>query len=251
MTVSSVSGTSYASYYSSSYSSSSAAESPAEVGIDERTEAQATGYSTGADNMASAQDLLNVSDSALASISDYLQRIRELAVQASSDLLSESDLAAIQAEIEQNLQGIADISSNTTYNTQNLLDGSTEEYQIATDGSGNATTVTTTNATLDALGLTGFDVTGDYDISTIDSAIELVTKARAEGGAQSNTLSYAQDLATMQASYLQAKADDEELNKMIEEYQERKKEQALQQYRIQMQRKQQQAQQVAVTNLFV
>jgi flagellin len=248
MTISSVSNTGYSSY--TNYTGSSAAESPAQVGIDERQTAQANGYSVGSVNITSAQSMLNVADGAMSGITDYLQSIRELAVQASNDLLSDSDKQHIQDQIEQYKQGITDITANTSYNTKNLLDGSNENFQIATDGNGNATEVTTSNTTLESLGIADFDVTGDFDLSVIDQAIEHVSTSRASSGAQSNALSYAQDYADYNASTLKAQADDEKLNALIEEAQKRKREQALESYRIQMQKNKIRDAQTATTNLF-
>ncbi|MCR5667318.1 MAG: flagellin FliC5 [Eubacterium sp.] len=249
MDVSSVSSSYYT--YSNYSSSSSYATDAAGATIEEATTTQTNGAAVGSDNITSAQSLLNVSDSALASIQDYLQSIRELAVQASNATLSDSDKAAIQSQIEEYLQGIADVTSNTTYNTHNLLDGTDSEYEIATDSDGGSTTVTTGNATLDALGLTGLDVTSeDFDISVIDDAISTVSSLRSQGGAQYNALTYAYNIN--QDKLLQeAKDADEELEQMIETYQSRKKQNQLEQYRIQMQKKQQEAQEQTVTNLFV
>lgn len=254
MTVSSVSGAGSGLYYSSYTSSNSSgsydSSSPADIGIDEREEAQANGYNVGTSNITSAQSMLNISDGALSSISDYLQSIRELAIQASNDLLTDDEKQTIQDQIEEYKQGISDISGDTTYNTKNILDGSEEEFQIATDANGNSMTVTISNATLDALGITDFDVTEEFDLSTIDSAIEQVSSSRASGGAQYNALSYASNYASYQATYLKAKADDEELEEMIQQSQKMKREQALQAYRIAMQKNSKEAAEVATTNLF-
>ncbi len=102
-----ISGVSYSSY-SSTYSQiasgsklQSASDGASELAIVEEENVQVTGYEVGSDNMASAVDALNISDTALGAIGDYLQRIRELAVEASNDLLSDSDKESIQAEIDE------------------------------------------------------------------------------------------------------------------------------------------------------
>lgn len=50
--------------------------------------------------------------------------------------------------------------------------------------------ISTENATLENLGIKDFDLTKDFDISTIDNAIKMVEEARSNNGASYNALSY-------------------------------------------------------------
>ena len=169
----------------------SASDGAAELTIAQKQDAQVAGYDAGTNNMKSAQDALNVSDSALSSITDYLQRIRELAVQASNDAtLGTGDKQSIQDEIDQMKQGISDVASSTNYNTKNLLDGTNTNFQLVTDSNGNSTSFQTPNATLAALGIDTFDVTGNFDIKTVDAAIEKVSASQSSIGAQTNAIGY-------------------------------------------------------------
>lgn len=60
-----------------------------------------------------------------------LQRMRELAVQSANDTNTDSDRAEMQKEVDQLAQALSDISEDTEFNTQNLLDGSFEgTFQI-------------------------------------------------------------------------------------------------------------------------
>lgn len=166
----------------------SSADDAAGLAISEKLTSQENGLNKGTQNAQSGQNLLNVSDGALGSITDNLQRIRELAVQASNGLLTDSDKKDIQAEVDQLKQGIGDIADQTTFNTKPLLNGDSSLY-MATDSNGNSVSVNTTNATLSSLGIEDFDVTGNFSIDTIDKALDKVTTARAKGGAQYNALS--------------------------------------------------------------
>ncbi|MCR5545672.1 MAG: flagellin [Lachnospiraceae bacterium] len=216
-----------------------AADGAAETAIAEELETQSTGYSVGADNIASGIDLSNIEDSALSSISDYLQRIRELALQASSDLLSDTDKAAIQAEIDELKQGISDVASQSTYNTINLLDGSTSTLSLATDANGNSTSVSGYDATLEALGIADFDVTGDFDISVIDDAIEAVTSTRTAIGAKTSALEYAYNYNTsaeLATNSVHSTLEDLDIYEYVTE---QKKKETLDTYKLMMQKKQQ------------
>lgn len=166
-----------------------AADGAAELAISEGMTAQTNGLNVGADNISNARNLLNISDGALGSIHDSLQRIRELAVEASNGTLTSSDRESIQWEIDQLKDEISSVAKNTNYNTKNLLDGSETELSIET-GSGKKN-VSLTDASLEALGIKDFNVTGKFNLKDIDEAIKKVSSARSKAGAQYNALEHA------------------------------------------------------------
>lgn len=242
-TISGIGSNSYSSYssygnFASGKKVNSAADGAAELSIIEKQDAQIRGTNAGTNNIASAQDMLKVSDGAMEGITDYLQRMRELAVQASNTAtMTDSDRANIQMEIDQLKQGISDIASNTSFNTKPLLDGSNSQFQIATDSNGTSMEVTTANATLAALGIEDFDVTGDFDIGTLDTALERVSSSRSSGGAQSNALSYAYSNNTNTAlNTLASKSRLEDLD-FPEAISEKKKQETLHEYSMFMQKR--------------
>lgn len=63
-------------------------------------------------NIDQATSWLNTADSALGSVTDALHRARELAVQATSSTLSQSDRGAIQAEVTQLQQHVLTVSQS-------------------------------------------------------------------------------------------------------------------------------------------
>ena len=166
-----------------------AADGAAELAISEGMTAQTNGLNVGADNISNARNLLNISDGALGSIHSSLQRMRELAVQASNGTLTASDRESMQWEVDQLKQEIASVAKNTNYNTKNLLDGSFSELSVET-GSGTKN-ISLTNASLEALGIKDFDVTGKFSLKTLDDAISKVSSARSKAGAQYNALEHA------------------------------------------------------------
>ena len=139
----------------------SAADGAAEKAIAEKENAQINGLDQGRRNAEDGKSLLNVADGAMSGIADNLQRIRELAVQASnSAILSDKDLRMIQDEIDQLKQGISDIANNTEFNTKKLLDGSCGDVHIQSGANeGQGLTLDIGAATLEALGIQDFDVT--------------------------------------------------------------------------------------------
>ena len=119
----------------------SAADNAAGLAIAQKMLSQSNGYDMGTRNAATSQDMVNVADGSLSTITDSLQRIRELGIQASNTAIyGEDDRAAIQQEIDQLKQSISDAGKNTQFNGRNLLDGSMGSSHVASgpDGSGMA-----------------------------------------------------------------------------------------------------------------
>lgn len=150
----------------------SAKDNAAGTAIVEGMKAQATEQSIIADGASSKKDSLQVTDGALQSITDNLNRIRELSIQSGNATYSTEDKESLQKEIEQLKQGISFTAKNTEFNTKKVLDENTEN-----------------NATLQALGMEGYDVTnGNFDVSVIDDAIQMINSNRSSIGASSNAL---------------------------------------------------------------
>jgi len=169
----------------------SAADGAAELAISEKMKSQVGGLEQGSRNVESGIDAIKIQDSALGEVTDYLQRIKELAVAASNSFtVSDSDKAIYQKEIDQLKEGIAGVANVTTYNEKNLLDGSTGELNITTDNNGTSTKIAGADSTLEALGIKDFDVTKDFDLKDIDKALEKVSSMRSDAGATQNSLEH-------------------------------------------------------------
>lgn len=238
--ISGVSSNSYADYgrFASGKKVQSAADGAAELSIIEKENAQIRGMQAGANNMKSGKDVINIADAALGGVTDYLQRIRELALGAmNTATVTDSDRRAMQDEIDQLKQGISDIASQTQYNTKNLLDGSQTDFNLAIDANGNSTSFSTGNATLDALGIADFDVTKDFDLGAIDGALSKVSSQRGSMGAQSNGLDHAlryNSGAVYNLTGAKSKLEDLDYPQAVSE---KKKKETLQLYALMMQKR--------------
>lgn len=198
----------------------SAADDASGLSIAEKLKAESNGLTAGAQNAEAGKNALNVADGAMEGITDYLQRIKELSVKASNGLNSAADLQAIQKEIDQNLMGIQDIAKNTEYNTMKLLDGSMADMDLATKPDGSGQKIQMTNATLEALGIDGYNVTGSFDMSRIDDALKKVSESRSTIGAGVNSLEHAYSYnqnAALQQTASQSRIEDLDMPKAISE----------------------------------
>jgi flagellin len=106
----------------------SAADDPSGLAIATRLSAQASAFDQGSLNVQDMNNAATVADGALQTETNILQRIRDLAVEASSDVTSSNDKLSLQAEVSQLLLEVNRISQNTNFNGQALLDGSHEGF---------------------------------------------------------------------------------------------------------------------------
>ena len=102
----------------------SAADDAAGFAISEKMRAQISGLEVAIRNTQDATSMLQVAEGALGETNSMLQRMRELAVQASNDTLTSQDRSYIQLEINQLEDQIDRIAKTTQFNKKRLLDGS-------------------------------------------------------------------------------------------------------------------------------
>jgi flagellin len=113
----------------------SAKDDAAGLAISDRMNAQIRGMNQATRNANDGVSMAQTAEGALASSGDILQRIRELAVQSSNASNSSSDRQALQTEVTQLGSELNRIASTTSFNGQNLLDGTmgTANFQVGAD----------------------------------------------------------------------------------------------------------------------
>ncbi len=217
----------------------SAADDAAGLTISESMKEQENGLNAATQNAKQGVDALNIADGALGQITDNLQRIYELSVKASNSFMNTpGELGAMQQEIDGLMKGIEDIAKGTEYNTMKLLDGNMADMNLATNPDGSGQKIQMANATLEALGIDGYDVRGKFDINRIKNAIDKVNEKRSQIGATTNALEYTinrNDLTAENTMAARSELADLDIPKAISE---QKKNQVLDDYAIMMQRQQ-------------
>ncbi|MBN4664785.1 flagellin [Pandoraea nosoerga] len=101
----------------------SAADDAAGLAITDRMTAQVNGLTQAQRNANDGISLVQTAAGALSSITDNLQRIRTLAVQATNATNSDSDRAALDQEVQQRLAEINRTASQTQFNGLSVLNG--------------------------------------------------------------------------------------------------------------------------------
>ena len=199
----------------------SAADDAAGLAIVSRMTSQITGLKQAVRNANDAISMIQTADGALIEVTNLLQRMREIAVQAVSDTNTATDRDYLNLEFTQLRAEVERIADNTQWNGENVLDGSggassdgaytfqiganasqTVSITIAdfqldqTDGLGAANDISGINVDTAALATTA--------LGKLDTAIESVSSERATMGSVMNRLEHAADNLTNVATNAEA-----------------------------------------------
>ncbi len=238
------------SHLSSGKRINSAADDASGLAIAKKMQRMETGLSVGAQNAQAGIGVLNVADGALGGVTDYLQRIRELALKSMNGTNSASDKEIYQNEINQLKDGIQSLAKDTSLNEQKLLDGSMADMALATNPNGGGMKIQMANSTLEALGIADFDVTSDnFSLDAIDNAMKIVSSQRSSLGASTNRLEYTYNYntsAALEQLSSRSRLEDLDIGKAVTEKQ---KNDLLFEYQIMMQKKKEE-QDGLVTRIF-
>nr|WP_315429776.1 flagellin [uncultured Albidiferax sp.] len=154
----------------------SAKDDAAGLAISERMTTQVRGLTVGARNANDGISLAQTAEGALGKVGDMLQRMRELAVQASNATNSKADRAALQAEVTQLTDEVDRIAKQTSFNGKKILDGSFAGavFQVGANSGDVASLGALTNST--AKGLSDVAYAFDQTASNVDaSAVSTLT----------------------------------------------------------------------------
>jgi len=142
---------------------------------------------------------LSIGEQALGKTGDVITRLAELASEAASGLISDSQRSGIQAEFSALVSEIDRISNTTSFNGVNLLSGGTSvALQVGLDGSANSRiSFTTIDGSASGIGLSGISVSSSAAaqsaLGAITSAIALVATKRGTLGSIESRLNTAID----------------------------------------------------------
>lgn len=180
----------------------SASDDAAGMAVATGLRAQVGGYQQATRNANDAIAILQTAEGAYNTVSDNLMRMRELAVQAASDGLTDTERDYIQTEFADIQQDINRISAVTEYNGTKLLNGSagasgTMTFQVGTRNSSDdqitidLKAIDTSASSLNvATGTTGVSSLGAAQsaIAEIDNAIDFLSTERTNIGSKLNKL---------------------------------------------------------------
>ena len=189
-----------------------AKDDAAGLAISSRMTSQIRGLETGMKNAGDAISMISVADGAMVEIGNMLQRMRELALQASNGTTTSADRDYLNTEYQNLITEIERIADNTQWNGNAILNVASNsiKYQVGanggqtiavdfgavdqTNGSAFGVFATGASAVSIAAGTTASAISiGTEAITKIDAAITELNENRATFGAAINQLTYAID----------------------------------------------------------
>jgi flagellin len=177
----------------------SAADDAAGLAISNKMTSQIKGLNQAVRNANDGISMLQTAEGATQEITNMLQRIRELAVQAANDTYDEGDRTSLQDEVAQLEEEITRIATNTKWNGMELILADSDKnlqvgYENSTDSAIEINLLGMTASDLNVSGLQLGDHTAAQGVlDSVDTAISTVDSFRADLGAKINRLNFAAD----------------------------------------------------------
>ncbi|MBU8733710.1 flagellin [Cytobacillus oceanisediminis] len=176
-----------------------AGDDAAGLAISEKMRAQVRGLDQASRNAQDGISLIQTAEGALNETHDILQRMRELAVQATNDTNTTEDQASLNDEFTQLIAEVERIGQETQFNKKNILSADQSlDIQVGANA-GEQITIDWKAQLSTALGEDAVDIstqvitdkaTSQTAITTIESAIASVSKSRSKMGAFQNRLEH-------------------------------------------------------------
>jgi flagellin len=194
------------------------------LAVSEKMRSQIRGLNQAERNIENGISFIQTTEGYLQETTDILQRIRELAVQASNGIYTDEDRMQIQVEVSQLVAEVDRIASAAQFNGMNMLTGSFAsdttsgrimQLQVGANVDQNVRVFIGT-MTAQALGIAGAQGsdegrvsiespdTANMAISSIDEALKSVNRQRADLGAYQNRFEIAAKGVAVAAENIQA-----------------------------------------------
>lgn len=175
-----------------------AADDAAGLSISETLRSTIRGYTQAQRNANDGMSLVQVAEGGLGEISNILTRMRELAVQASSDTVGDIERGFVNKEVQQLKNEAERIAQTTKFGKTQLINGSADSFEFQVDINNNdfedriGFNPSDINATTAALGIDDFDFSVKEDarhaLEVLEDAQRNVNGHRATLGAIQNRL---------------------------------------------------------------
>ena len=182
---------------SSGYKINRAADDAAGLSISEKMRNQIRGLNKASDNAQDGISLVQTAEGALNEVHSMLQRMSELAVQASNDTNQTVDRTALQSEVAQLQTEIRRVANTTQFNKQNILNGDFTSKNIQVGANANeligisiTDVKTTVSDAIDAGTKVNTFTDAQTAITNIQNSITALSTQRSTLGAIQNRLEH-------------------------------------------------------------
>ncbi len=169
----------------------SSKDDAAGLAIATRMDAQARGITVAIRNANDGISMAQTAEGAVATVSEILQRMRELAVQSQNASNGTTDRANLDTEYQQLSAEITRLAAQTKFNGTAIIGASAgpQVFQVGANN-GDTLTVTTTTITTVGGGLTTA-ASSSTALAAIDAQIDIITTSRANYGSVINRFGFA------------------------------------------------------------
>ena len=175
---------------SSGYKINRAADDAAGLSISEKMRRQIRGLTQASANASDGISMVQTAEGALNEVHDMLQRMNELAIKANNGTLQSEDRSYIQSEVDQLASEITRTSNDTKFNKLDLLNtNATYTLQVGAEA-GQTMTVGVSKMAASDIGVGSLTISASTAITSIDNAIQSVSKFRSDLGAIQNRLEH-------------------------------------------------------------
>jgi flagellin len=193
----------------------SAADDAAGLAISTRMTSQINGLNVGIKNANDGISMINTAEGALVEVTNMLQRMRELALEASNGTTDVNDRTYMNKEYAALLAEIERVATKTEWNGRTILDNTADgsssggvEFQIGVDTGttllvdfgdltqSSGTMLSLASSTISAASTASAQTVSSGVITKIDSAIDAINLQRANFGAATNRLTHTVDNLT-------------------------------------------------------
>jgi flagellin len=185
----------------------SAKDDAAGIAVGARMDTQVRGMSVAMRNAGDATSLVQTADGALSTVTDVLQRMRELAVQAANPVYGAGELGNLNTEYQQLSSEITRIATTTKFNNQAVLDADAGAFAFQVGANASETLSVTTVAVTTVAGDLTSTANANTAIGAIDTKLDSINTNRATYGAAMSRLDFAvQNLGTSRENQAAAKS---------------------------------------------
>lgn len=175
---------------SSGYRINRAADDAAGLSISEKMRSQVRGLNQASKNAQDGISYVQTAEGALAEVTEMLQRVNELAVQASNGTSNATQDGYINAEVTQITTEITRIASATKFNGQKIFGGNNIDVWAGETGD-NTNKISITAPTIATMSFDlGSDTKAQGEIDKVQAKLEEIAKTRSDLGAVQNRLEH-------------------------------------------------------------
>ncbi len=189
-----------------------ASDDAAGLAISEQLKGQIAGIKQASNNTGAALGFLQSAEGGLNEQNNILIRLRELAVQSSSDTVGDNEREYLDKEFSQLVDEFDRIAKTTTYGSKQLLTGSGDQFEFQVGPNGSSDNIVSFSlegdSTADSIGVSGMSVSDQDEardnLERLDESLGKIANIRATFGAIQSRLQVVSNVLSVHSENMQS-----------------------------------------------